>query len=95
MLLLLGLTCPASSVDVRWRPLVSVAVVTQLVTHLPRGAIATAAGLHHPPQTGLAMPDVVRRLDRPGGAAISGLDDHPCWALDARYLNSDSEQEGS
>jgi hypothetical protein len=31
--LLLSLTCLAPSVDVRWRPLVSVAVVTQLVTH--------------------------------------------------------------
>ena len=34
--LLLGLTCLAPSVDVRGRPLASVAVVTQLVTHLPR-----------------------------------------------------------
>ena len=31
--LLLSLTCLAPSVDVRWRPLLSVAVVTQLVTH--------------------------------------------------------------
>ena len=31
--LLLSLNCLALFVDVRWRPLVSVAVVTQLVTH--------------------------------------------------------------
>ena len=35
-LLLPSLTCLALSVDVLWRPLVSVAVVTQLVTHLLR-----------------------------------------------------------
>jgi hypothetical protein len=33
------LTCLAPSVDVRWRPLVSVAVVTHLVTHPPGGAV--------------------------------------------------------
>ena len=59
--LLLGLTCLAPSVDVRWRPLMYVAVVTHLVTH-PQGRGGPAAGLGHPPWTGLAMPDVVRRL---------------------------------
>ena len=47
--LLLRLTCPTPSVDVRWHPLVSVAVVTQLVTHLPRAAVVAAtvaAGCH-------------------------------------------------
>jgi hypothetical protein len=34
--LLLGLTCFAPSVDVRWYPLMSVAVVTQLFTHQSR-----------------------------------------------------------
>ena len=60
--LLLCLTCLAPSVDVRWCPLVSVAVVTHLVTHPPRGAVVVATGLGHQPRTGLAMPDVVRRL---------------------------------
>src|SRR5215831_10843729 len=36
---LLCLTCVSPSVDVLWRPLVSVAVVTELVTHMPRGAV--------------------------------------------------------
>jgi hypothetical protein len=33
---LFGLTCLAASVDVRWRPLVCVAIVTHLVTHSSR-----------------------------------------------------------
>jgi hypothetical protein len=59
---LLRLTCLAPSADVLWRPLVSVAVVTQLVTHPPRGMVMAASGLRHQPRTGLAMTDVVRRL---------------------------------
>jgi hypothetical protein len=50
------LTCLALSVDVRWRPLVSVAVVTHLVTHPPRGAVAVATGL------------ILLATDRSGGA---------------------------
>src|SRR5947208_433060 len=46
--LLLRLTCAAPSVDVLWRPLVSVAVVTRLVTHPPRGAVVGATGLIPP-----------------------------------------------
>lgn len=41
----LVLTCLAPSVDVRWRPLVSVAVVTHLVTHPPRGRGGGGHGL--------------------------------------------------
>ena len=59
------LTCLALSVGVLWRPLVSVAVVTQLVTHPPRGAAVVATGQYHPPRTGMAMPDVVQRLVGP------------------------------
>jgi hypothetical protein len=40
--LLPSLTCLAPSVDVLWHPLVSVAVVTQLVTHPPRSSGATS-----------------------------------------------------
>jgi hypothetical protein len=42
--LLLCLTCPAPSVDILY-PLMSVAVVTQLGTHPPRGAVAAVTGL--------------------------------------------------
>ena len=37
--LLLCLTCLAPSMDIRWRPLVSVVVVTHLVTHPSREAV--------------------------------------------------------
>ena len=57
------LTCFAPSVDVRWRPLVSVAVVTHLVTHPPRGAVVVAAGLV-PCQATFAL----RSPDAPGGS---------------------------
>jgi hypothetical protein len=53
---------PTPSVDVRWRPLVSEAVVTQLVTH----PLGRSSGRHGPNTTrhvsALAMPDVVRWL---------------------------------
>ena len=39
----LCLTCLVLSVEVRWRPLVSVAVVTHLVSHPPRGALAVGS----------------------------------------------------
>ena len=49
---------PRPSVDVRWRPLELVAVVTHLVTHPPRGAVAVMVG------HGLRPP----AKDRPGDA---------------------------
>ena len=66
--LLLRLTCLAPSVDIRRRSLVSVAIVTQLVTHpqgcqSPRGR---SSGGHGPHTTrhriGVPMRDVERRL---------------------------------
>jgi hypothetical protein len=40
------LTCLVASVDVRWRPLVYVTVVTHLVTHPPRGGGGVHVGPH-------------------------------------------------
>jgi hypothetical protein len=58
---LLSLTCLAPSVDVRWRPLVYVAVVTQLGTHPPSGRSDGSRGLI-PPATDRAA--VLRRHPR-------------------------------
>ncbi len=94
------LTCLAPSVDVRWRPLVSVAVVTHLVTHPPRGAVVVATGPGHQPRTCLVMPEVVRRLverraAQPVVAAGAGVQemthalalrgDFPRWRADAGF----------
>jgi hypothetical protein len=62
--LFLRLTCAVPSVDVLWRPLVSVAVVTHLVTHPPRGAVVVATGLMHPARTGLTMSGPAHALAR-------------------------------
>jgi hypothetical protein len=66
--LLPWLTCLAPSVDVRWRPLVSVAVVTELVTHPPKGTLAVATGtgpntIRHGPAWRCLMSCVPAQLD--------------------------------